>query len=48
MSQLVRWHAEEFEKFADLLDIAVVNLKEAGRALELGEGMFCAWLQIKV
>ena len=48
MSQLVRWHAEEFEKFADLLDIAVVNLKEAGCAVELLEGTFYTCFQMKL
>ena len=30
--------AKDVEKFADVLDVAVINLKEAGRHEELGNG----------
>ena len=32
-------NAKDLEKFADLLDIALVNLKEANRLGELGDGL---------
>ena len=32
--------AKDVEKFADLLDIAVINLKEENRIEELGNGTF--------
>ena len=38
-------YAKDIEKFADLLDIAVVNLKEAGRQNELGNGSLYVKLQ---
>ena len=40
-------YAKDIEKFADLLDIAVVNLKEAGRQDELGNGSLYVKLQKK-
>ena len=40
--------AQEMEAFADLLEIAVQNLKEAGRHLELGDGSLFALLQKKL
>ena len=33
-------HPKDVEKFADLLDIAVINLKEENRIEELGNGTF--------
>ena len=40
--------AKDIEKFADLLDVAVVNLKEAGRDDELGNGSLYLKLQRKI
>ena len=39
--------SKDIEKFADLLDVAIVNLKEANRTVELGEGMLYMKLQQK-
>ena len=40
-------HPKDVEKFADLLDIAVINLKEENRIEELGNGTFyCKLLKI--
>ena len=33
-------HPKDVEKFADLLDVAVINLKEENRIEELGNGTF--------
>ena len=41
-------HPRDIEKFADLLDIAVINLKEAKRDEELGNGTFYRKLQRKL
>ena len=41
-------HPKDIEKFADLLDIAVINLKEAKREEELGNGTFYRKLQRKL
>ena len=40
--------ASDLERFADLLDIAVINLKEAGRQDELGNGSLYTKLQRKM
>jgi hypothetical protein len=49
MFQAVRsGNARDIEKFADLLDVAVVNLKEAGRIEELGNGSLYLKLQRKL
>ena len=41
-------YAKDIEKFADLLDVAVMNLKEAGRFEELANGSLYLKLQRKV
>ena len=41
-------HAKELDKFADILDVAVVNLKEAIRREELGDGSLYMMLQKKL
>ena len=41
-------HVKELEKFADVLDVAVVNLKEANRQEELGDGSLYMMLQRKL
>jgi len=41
-------HPRDIERFADILDIAVVNLKEAKRYDELGNGSLYAKLQKKM
>ena len=41
-------NSKDLEDFADLLDIAVVNLKEAGRSSELGDGSLYLKLQKKM
>ena len=38
----------DLEKFADLLDIAIINLKEAGQHHELGDDSLCTTLQCKL
>eukprot|EP00117_Sycon_ciliatum_P035424 scpid12780/ scgid2970/ len=40
MRQVRYGKAKELEQFADLLSVAVVNLKDAGRSAELGAGTF--------
>lgn len=40
--------AKDLEKFADLLDIAIINLQEAGQNQELGDGSLYAKLQRKL
>ena len=40
--------AKDLEKYADLLDIAFVNLKEAQRFEELGDGLLYIKLQEKL
>ena len=40
--------AEELEQFADLLDLAVINLKEAGEHQDLGDGSMYLQLQRKL
>ena len=39
---------KELEKFADLLDITIVNLKEANRSEELNDGLLYLKLQKKL
>ena len=39
---------KDIEKFADLLDVAIVNLKEANRTAELQDGMLYMKLQQKL
>ena len=39
---------KDMERFADLLDVAVINLKEAGRTEELGNGSLYTKLQQKM
>ena len=46
--QMHRFNAKDLERLADLLDVAVVNLKDAGRSLELGNGIFYARLLTKL
>ena len=41
MKSLRSGNAREIERFADLLDIIVVNLKQPGRHDELGKGTLC-------
>ena len=41
-------NALDLERFADLLDVAVINLKESGRREELGNGAFYIRLQKKL
>ena len=41
-------NAKDLEKFADLLDIAIINLKEAGQHHELGDGSLYTKLQRKL
>ena len=38
--QLRTGNAKDLEKFADLLDVAIINLQEAGQDRELGTGLF--------
>ena len=46
--QMQRFNAKDLERLADLLDVAVVNLKDAGRSSELGNGIFYARLLTKL
>ena len=39
---------KDLEKFADLLDIAIINLQEAGQDHELGDGLLYTKLQRKL
>ena len=41
-------NARDVEKFADLLDVLVINLKEAGRGEELGNGSLYIKVQKKL
>lgn len=41
-------NSKDIENFADLLDITVINLKEAGRAAELGHGLLYLKLRKKM
>ena len=41
-------HPRDVERFADLLDVAVTNLKESNRLEELGDGVFYHKLQRKL
>ena len=41
-------HSESHEDIADLLDVAIVNLKEANRTTELQDGMLYMKLQQKL
>ena len=43
-----RFNATDPERLADLLDVAVVNLKDAGWSSELGNGIFYARLLTKM
>ena len=38
----------DIENFVDLFNIVVVNLKDAGRLEELGDGSLCVKLQKKI
>ena len=40
--------AADLDKFADLIDVTIVNLKDAGREAELGNGTFYTLLQKKL
>ena len=40
--------ASEFERFADLLQVAQINLQDVGRQDELGYGTFCTQMQQKL
>ena len=46
--QIRQGHAQDIEEFADLLDIAMINLQEAGQHHELGFGSPYAKLQRKI
>ena len=46
--QIRQGHAKAIEEFADLLDIAMINLQEAGQQHELGVGSLYAMLQRKI
>ena len=41
-------NSRDLDKFADLLDIAIINLKEAGQNHELGDGSLYTKLQRKL
>lgn len=41
-------NAKDLEQFSDLLDIAIINLREAGQHHELGDGSLYAKLQRKL
>ena len=43
-----RGNARDIEEFADLLDIAMINLKEAGQDYELRDGSLYTKLQRKL
>ena len=45
--QIKSGNARDLDKFADLLDIAIINLKEANQTQELGDGSLYAKLQRK-
>ena len=47
-SQIRQGHGKDKEEFADLLDIAMINLQEAGQHHELGVGSLYAKLQRKI
>ena len=40
--------ASGFERFADLLQVAQINLQDVGRQDELGNGTFCTQMQQKL
>ena len=46
--QIQSGNASELEKFADLLDLTVINLKEAGENQDLGDGSLYIQLQKKL
>ena len=46
--QIQSCSAEELERFADLLDLTVINLKEAGEHQDLGDGSLYVQLQRKL
>ena len=46
--QIRHGHAKDIEEFADLLDIAMIDLQEAGQHHELGVGLLYAKLQRKI
>ena len=46
--QIQPGNAEELERFADLLDMTVINLKEAGEHQDLGDGSLYIQLQRKL
>ena len=41
-------NTDDLDRFADLIDVTVVNLKDAGRTAELGNSTFYQWLQKKL
>ena len=45
--QIQSGNAEELERFADLLDITIINLKETGEHQDLGDGSLYSKLQRK-
>lgn len=45
LEQYINGNSKDLEKFADLLDIAIVNLKEANRLEELKDGLWYIKLQ---
>ena len=47
-TQIRQGHAKDIEEFADLLDIAMINLQEAGQQYELGVWSLYAKLQRKI
>ena len=46
--QIRSGNARDLDKFADLLDIAIINLKDANQTQELGDGSLYAKLQRKL
>ena len=46
--QIQSCNADELERFADLLDLTVINLKEAGEHQDLGDGSLFVQLQRKL
>ena len=48
LKQIRSGNARDLDKFADLLDIAIINLKEANQTQELGDGSLYAKLQRKL
>ena len=48
LEEIRQGHAKDIKEFADLLDIAMINLQEAGQQHELGVGSLYAKLQRKI